>query len=70
MDWTAVTDRVLIATVVGLCLYDVAARVFGGNEATISARLQLHGHRWPIIVGAIGLIIGHIFWPVWSSGPR
>lgn len=46
--------------------YTAFARVFGGNEATISACTQKWSMDWPIIPLIVGLIGGHVFFPVWG----
>jgi hypothetical protein len=69
-DLRTLTDYVIVATATLLALYDVVIRIVGGNEATLSARMQVHGYRWPIIVGAVCGLVCHCWWPVWSSQVR
>ena len=64
MDWITITKYVIIVNVLVLCLYTAAARIFGGNEATISYQIQEATHQWPIIAAAIGLLVGHWLWPI------
>lgn len=66
MDWRSATDSILIATPVALCLYNVAARILGGGEATISARVQHYAVRYPVIPFAFGFACAHWFWPVFG----
>lgn len=67
-DLTTITDRVILLTVVALVLYNVVIGVLGGGPATISARMQHHGYRYPIIVGLAFGLLCHFWWPVF--GPR
>jgi hypothetical protein len=62
--WRKMTEWVVIGTAVLLALYDVAARVFGGNEAALSAVLLDAARQWPIVAVVAGAIVGHIFWGV------
>lgn len=65
-EWCRITDYVVLAAVVVLVLYNVAAGVMGGGEATISARMQHHGSRFPIIVGLAFGVLCHWWWPVFG----
>jgi hypothetical protein len=65
-DWPVLTDRVIFFAVVSLLLYNVVAGVMGGGTATISARLQHHAVRYPVIPFAIGMLAGHWVWPVFG----
>jgi hypothetical protein len=67
-DWPTITDRVILFAAVALILYNVVAGVMGGGSATISARMQFHGYRFPILVGAAFGLLCHWWWPVF--GPR
>jgi hypothetical protein len=64
MNWPALTDRVILAAVVLLILYNVVAGTLGGGAATISARMQHLGYRFPIVVGAAFGVLCHWWWPV------
>lgn len=66
-DLTTITDRVILLTVVALVLYNVVIGVLGGGPATISARMQHHGYRYPIIVGLALALCSHWWWPVFGS---
>ena len=57
------TDRVLVAAVVLLSLYDLAALATSGTEATISRRILLWSQQFPLIPFAAGVLIGHLFCP-------
>jgi hypothetical protein len=65
-DWPAVTDRVIIGVTALVVAYDVIAVLVGGGDASISARLQHHAVRYPVIPFAIGGICMHVFWPVFG----
>lgn len=57
------TELFIIATTAIVVLYDVVARTLGGVECTISVVLAEAGDRYPVIVGAAGLVFAHIWWP-------
>lgn len=65
-EWCTVTDRVIVAMVAVIALYDIAACLLGGGEATISARLQHHATRYPVIPLVAGMLVGHVFWNVFA----
>lgn len=57
------TKAILIFTTVALSLYDVAAVLIGGVDATISRVIVHAASEYPIIAVAAGILIGHLFWP-------
>lgn len=63
MTWRHVTIALLVATALGLAIYDIVAVWRGGGRATISSVLLASAHSYPIIVLAIGVLLGHLFWP-------
>lgn len=67
LNWPTITDRVILFTTVVLILYNIVACLLGGAEATLSARIQFHGYRFPVIPLAIGGVVCHWFWPIFSS---
>lgn len=62
--WITMTRWVIAGTTVFLCLYTAAARVFGGNAATVSFQVAESSEKWPIIAFGLGVVIGHWLWPV------
>ena len=64
MTWTHATYALIIGATVVIILYDVAARIFGGNDATVSAVIYDASQMWPVIAFAFGFVCGHWFWPV------
>jgi hypothetical protein len=64
MTWRGATDSLIIVVLVLAIAYNVAARVFGGVDATISVAVQEACGRWPVIALGVGFVLGHIFWPV------
>lgn len=44
--------------------WDVYALFFLPPGATVSAVVQDWSHRYPILPAIVGLVVGHIFWPV------
>jgi hypothetical protein len=69
-DWRVMTQTLLIVNAACLILYTVAARVLGGNAATVSAVAQDAIFRHPEVALMVGLVIGHIVWPVWHFFSR
>ncbi len=59
-----ITKIVLIAAVVLLVVYDIAAIVFFGDIATISWNVYSWSKTYPIIPFAIGFVMGHLFWRI------
>jgi hypothetical protein len=55
------TDRVLVAVVLVLSLYDLAVLATAGSESTISRRVLLWSQQFPLIPFAAGVLIGHLF---------
>jgi hypothetical protein len=64
MNWRGTTDGLIIVALVLAITYNVAARVFGGVDSTISVAVQEACQRWPVIALGVGFVLGHIFWPV------
>lgn len=65
-DWPVLTDRVILGTTVFLAIYTIVATVCGGGPASISARMQHHGYRAPMIVGAWFALGAHWWWSVYA----
>lgn len=63
MNWKHITRYVILAVIFGLALYDIAAVVFGGVDATISRIWLREFNAAPIIVFALGVVFGHLVWP-------
>ncbi len=57
------TDRLLVATIILLSLYDIAVVATSGSEATISRRALYWSQQYPLISLAAGVLIGHLFCP-------
>jgi hypothetical protein len=57
------TIAILAAVALSLAIYDVIAVWRGGNGATISEVLLAAGRSYPILVLALGILLGHLFWP-------
>jgi hypothetical protein len=56
------TIYVILATTLGLSVYDAVAFAVGGYEATITAVIREASMEWPLIVLAAGILGGHLFW--------
>lgn len=56
---------VLVSTtaILGLIMYDVWTLLARGYDTTISANLFYLSQRYPVIALAIGVVLGHLFWP-------
>jgi len=65
--WRAWTVRVIVAAVVLLGGYDMAAYKFGGEEATITHVVRDNSAEWLIIPVMAGVLYGHLFW---AGGPN
>jgi hypothetical protein len=66
MDFCRATDFVILAAILALVAWNVFAGIAGGGDATISARLQHHATRYPVIPMAIGMLAAHWCWPVFG----
>lgn len=62
--WRCLTRTFICLWMLQLFVFDVLARVAGGNEATVSAVLLDASKAWPIIPIIFGILIGHIWWSV------
>lgn len=61
---TGVTEYFLIASVVVWIIYDVYVFVFDReNDSTISEVMWRVSRDYPIVPFAVGVIMGHWFWP-------
>lgn len=63
MSWKTYTAGVLIAAAVVLIIWDVIVAIRGGNTATISQVLYHAAQAEPVIALALGIVLGHLFWP-------
>ena len=59
-----ITEVIIIAAILGLVLYDVAAVLLGGNKSSISYVLYKAGKRYPIIGVVAGGLLAHLFWRI------
>lgn len=57
------TKALLVALVFFLAAYDVAIWWYCGPEATLSRVILSCSQRCPIIAFALGVLIGHVYWP-------
>ena len=56
------TVFLLVASAVGLSLYDIVAEAREGESATISQVITDSSKEHPIIAVAFGILMGHWFW--------
>ena len=61
--WKKLTGWSLVATAAGLIVWDIFVASTEEKGDTISEVLLLQAKKRPIIATAIGVIIGHLFWP-------
>jgi len=62
MTWRTRT-AIFCVLVLAVCIaWDILARVFGGEGATISWLVIDSAYRWPILSFAAGVLCGHLFW--------
>jgi hypothetical protein len=61
--WIRNTRYFMIGSVLAVVLYDIVAVLLGGVEATISRQVYYASVSWPILPVAVGVLIGHLFWP-------
>ena len=45
-------------------IYDFYAIAVGGTEASISHLMKMWGHKYPIVPFAMGVLMGHFYWPI------
>lgn len=62
-DARTVTLGFIVATTIVVILFDVFMKFYAGDHATISVVLYEEACRHPSIAVAIGIVVGHIFWP-------
>lgn len=58
------TELILLGTVAFLLIYDGIAYASKGFYATISYALYSNGMLRPIIAVLVGIVIGHVWWPI------
>lgn len=54
---------IILATIIIIVLWDVSVVLMGRPETTISAVLLQLAKDNPIISFAMGVVVGHLFWP-------
>ncbi len=54
----------IVAIVVTCTIFNLFMRLWFGPTATISVVLQDDASKFPVIAAAVGLLVGHVFWPV------
>lgn len=55
--------KLFVVAIVGIIAVVDTIFVFNGTQ-TISEFLYLSGREYPVVPLAIGMLVGHIFWPV------
>lgn len=53
----------LLGVLASVWLFDLYAGVHQEPAQTVSATLLEWSRRWPMLPFAIGVLIGHLFWP-------
>lgn len=59
----SLTFAYVVTLVVATILFDIYVYCRGGWESTISYLVLTRASRYPIISFAVGVVIGHLFWP-------
>ncbi len=59
-----ITTFVLIGVILFLVIYNLVILFLAGEKATISHVVYNACSEWPILAVAIGVVIGHWFWPL------
>ena len=54
---------ILLGLVIVVAFWDAAVLIMGRPEATISAVLLQITKENPLIAFALGVVVGHLFWP-------
>lgn len=60
----SITRWFILLVIVGVTIFDIVALLVGGIDATISVTMYNLSRQYPIIPFALGVIAGHLFWPV------
>jgi len=58
------TTTIIALTIIFLVTWDVLAILYSSNESSISSIMYDFSRKHPIIPLAVGVLIGHFFWPV------
>lgn len=61
MKWKSLTGIIIAVVTLGLIIYDVFARAFGGAPATISEVLLGAAMHQPAVAFGAGFLCGHLF---------
>lgn len=70
MFWEVAIAWVLLAVLFVILVYDFVAAMYGPANATVSSYVQSLSVRFPVVPLLVGLVIGHLFWPVQANGVR
>lgn len=60
---TVMVSIILALVLIVVGLYDLIAVLWFGQPATVSAVVLQIAKRHPILPLAVGVLIGHLFWP-------
>ena len=68
MDWLNVTKFLVILAFIVIFVWDSIVMFFAKDlDATISFSIYTISRQHPIIPFAIGVLCGHVFWPLSSN---
>lgn len=61
----------LLANVIGVGIFDIAALFSAGRVATVTTHLISWSRAYPFVPFSVGLIMGHLFFPAftWMNPP-
>jgi hypothetical protein len=57
------TIIVIAVTTLALIIYDIVVLAWKGYDWTISKNLLTLSQKYPILAFAMGVVVGHLFWP-------
>lgn len=63
-----ITAWLLLAVLVMVGIWDVYTLLYGESGQSVSQYLHRLATAWPILPFAVGVLIGHLFWPVGRQG--
>lgn len=62
------TIWILVVAILLAVLYNVAAGMWWNPGGTISETFQFVAQRYPLLPFLLGLLLGHLLWPMQSNG--
>lgn len=66
MSMRIILALAFIVILFAVAVWDLYCAAIDRPNETVSFALQSWGREWPVLPLAIGLVIGHVFWPARS----